>query len=504
MRLLSFLLFILPLFGLAQEGKQVKILNADEWVFDDDVAENAQRLLGNVRFQHNDVLMNCDSAYMFSDNKIKAFGHVHIRQGDTLDIHSDLLDYDPDTRLAQLSGNVRLQNPDMVLTTELLDYDMQQKVAFYYTGGQIVNRSESNELFSKKGAYHSQSRSFYFSDSVRLNNPDYVVATDTLRYNTATEVSYFLGPSTIVQDSSLIYCENGWYDSKQDISRFEHNAYIIYKDQRLEGDSLYYDRNIGLGEVFGNVQITDTVNNLMINGDLGQYNEKNDISWVTGHAMMTQMFSEDSLFLHGDTLISIPDSTKEFRSIRAYNGVRFFKPDMQGKCDSLIWSEADSTIRMYNAPVLWSEQNQIVGEFIDLRIFDGAIDKLYIQNSAFIISQADSTRFNQIKGRNMTGFFRGNDLYKVLVQGNGQTLYYAVEESKDTLAPNKILGVNWAECSNILIFIGESEIDRISFLTKPNMTLYPDHKLPDNKKELEDFRWEVGLRPLRKADIFSH
>lgn len=503
MRVACFVLILLPLACWAQEGKQVQILNADQWVFDNDIEKNAQRLIGHVRFQHKSVLMDCDSAYLFGDNKVRAFGRVHIRQGDTLDIRSALLDYDPATSLAQLSGNVRLKDPDMLLTTEQLDYNMQSSVAHYHTGGTILSEAQNTVLFSKRGAYHSEARTFFFSDSVRLQHPEYLVSTDTLRYHTATEVAWFLGPSTIVQDSSFIYCENGWYDTKNDISSFEEHAYVVYKDQRLEGDSLYYDRNDGLGQVFGNVQVTDTVNDLMINGDIGQYNEKTDISWVTGHAVMTQFFTEDSLFLHGDTLISVPDSIGKQRSIRAYNGVRFFKPDMQGKCDSLIWSETDSTLRMYHEPVLWSEKNQIVGEFIDMRIFDGTIDRLFIRNHAFIISQADSIRFNQIKGRKMTGFFNDNDLRKVLVEGNGQTLYYAVEESNDTLTPQKILGVNWAECSNILIFIGENEIERISFLTKPNMTLYPDHKLPDNKKSLEGFRWEVGLRPNKKSDIFN-
>jgi hypothetical protein len=173
---------------------------------------------------------------------------------------------------------------------------------------------------------------------------------------------------------------------------------------------------------------------------------------------------------------------------------------MQGKCDSLVYSESDSTIHMFSDPVLWSEQNQILGEFIDLRISNGTINRLYIQNSAFIISEADTIRFNQIKGRNMTGYFKDNNMYKVFVEGNGQTLYYAAEE-KD--GKTNLLGVNWAECSNILIFMEESQINRISFITKPNMTLYPLDKLPTDRKELKDFRWEADIRPMEKEDIFN-
>ena len=498
------LLLILILFTttaiFSQGGKRVKILNADEWIFDKNIGDEAQRLIGNVRFKHKNVLMFCDSAYMYADNKIEAFSHVRIQQGDTLNTYSDRLLYDPDDRMAELTGNVRLENPDMELATDHLNYDLKNNLAYYSTGGHIISDENQNVLYSNKGSYLAGSRMFFFSDSVRLTNPDYEVVTDTLRYSTSSKVSYFLGPSTILQDSSLIYCENGWYDTERDISSFEENAYIIYKDQRLEGDSLYYDRNTGMGKVIGNVQITDTVNNLIINGDLGLYNERTDISWVTGRAMMTQTFEDDPLFLHGDTLLSIPDSNKEFRSIRAYNGVRFYKTDMQGKCDSLIYSEIDSTLHMYNDPILWSEQNQIIGEFIDLRIQGGSIDRLYIQNSAFIISKADSTLFNQIKGKNMTGYFKDNDIYKVLVEGNGQTLYYATEEKEGT---KKILGANWAECSNILLFITESEIDRISFLTKPNMILYPVDDVPTDRREFDDFRWEDDIRPMEKEDIFN-
>ena len=112
---LFFLVTVFALFIQAMQPQEIKkkrridIENADEYTYDTAIIANAQRLIGNVRFRHNQALMFCDSAYSYSDsNRFDAFGNVHIIQGDTLHLYGDKMLYNGDTRLARFLFNVKL------------------------------------------------------------------------------------------------------------------------------------------------------------------------------------------------------------------------------------------------------------------------------------------------------------------------------------------------------------------------------------------------------------
>jgi len=381
----------------------------------------------------------------------------------------------------------------------VLTYPLDDRVGSYYGGGKIVSTKNRNVLVSEIGNYFAPSKVFHFKNEVVLTNPDYVINTDTLHYHSYSEQSFFLGPTEIKGKQDLIYCENGWDDSMNDIAQFEENAYIWSNGQQLKGDSLFYDRNRALGEAFENVALIDTTNSISIFGQYGRYLENEDLGMVTDSALMAQYFDNDTLYLHADTLTAQPD-TVEMRLIRAFNDVRIFKPDMQGSCDSLTYSERDSLIVMYSEPVIWSEENQISGEQISLETWEGQINRLYSNGDAFIISEIDTTHYNQIKGENLTGYFIDNELNKVLIEGNGEAIYFAVEE-KDSVSI--IIGVNKSTCSNIWIYITDSEIDRVNFMTQPESSFHPMDKLPEGGLRLKNFSWLGDKRPRSLADLFD-
>lgn len=478
----------------SQKKTQIELLGAKELIFNDD---GAQKLIGDVSFKHEGAIMYCDSAYVYKEsNTLNAYGRVHIKQGDTLHLYGDTLLYDGGAKFAKMRGNIRMVDSDAVLTTQYLDYNRESGYAYFTGGGKIVNEKENNTLTSDIGYYYPGQRSFFFKDNVVLTNPKYRITSDTLKYNSQTEVATFFGPTNIRTESDLIYCEAGWYDTKNNRSEFRKNAYVESKNQRLGGDSLVYDRDLGIGEAFGKVSILDTASDFLVYGDYAYNSERDSVAIVTGHAMLVQIFDNDSLFLHGDTLLSTYDTTGQHRMIYAYYHVKFFKSDMQGKCDSLVFSDADSTIRMFRDPVLWSDKNQITADDIVINSFDGKINSMQMDNNAFIVSKEDSLYFNQIKGKNMVGFFKKSQLSKVEVHGNGQTIYYASEDD------GKIIGVNEAVCSDLIIHIDSSKVKRINFLNQPSATLHPLSKVTPEQMTLSGFYWLGDVRPLTKEDIF--
>lgn len=493
------ILLLLVLGANAQTGKRIEILHANALEFDERLAPGAQRLVGAVKLKHLNTIMTCDSAWLYEDQTMKAFSRVHLQQGDTLDIRGDYLEYSGSSRQATISGGVRLIDPQVELTTDRLSYDLDGRTAFYTTGGRIVSKKERNVLTSVRGQYHTGFKEFIFSDSVVLVHPDRRIESDTLKYRTVSGMAVFEGPTFIDQGRTRIYCTSGWYDTRTDHSELDSGARILYDEQELEGDTVTYDRNSGIGEAWGHVSMRDTANDLLVTGDYGFYDELSESSLVTGNAELIMLIGEDSLFMHGDTLLAVNDSTGE-RVLHAYNDVRFYKTDMQGVCDSLVYALADSTIHFWNEPFLWNEEEQLSGDTIALRLKDGKAHRLFINGHAFMMSLADSLSYDQISGTNMVGYFMDSKLEQIIAEGNCRTVYYANEDMED--GTTKPIGVNRADCSKISVNVKNGSLDRITFITQPQATMYPPGKAPKEELILEGAVWNGDERPKDRNDIF--
>jgi lipopolysaccharide export system protein LptA len=513
----------------AYSQSKVEIINADSFEFDEDLGNGAKRLLGNVQFRQDDVLMFSDSAYYYDNNALDAFGNIHINKNDSVHLYGDFLKYDGNSKLASVTGKVvTLKDKTMTLTTSKLDFNMQSNIGYYNNKGKIVTKE--NTLTSQNGYYYSSQKNLFFKKDVVLVNPDYKMYSDSLRYNTNTETAFFSGPTNIVSEANRIYCENGWYNTKQDKAQFNKNAWLKNKEQKLHGDSLYYDSKNGYGKALKNVEVLDSAQKISIRGNFLEYFEVSEKSIVTDHAVMIQYFKTDTLYLHADTLKATYDSTyfalkkiKEseelknnkgkkdkkvkvqmedsvasaHRLIYAHYKVKFFKNDLQGLCDSLVYSAADSLMRLFKKPMLWSDANQLTAELINIKLYDGKIYQLRMNTNAYIISQYDSLRFNQIKGKKMIGYFTENDLRKIDVMGNGETVYYIKDDEDGSLS-----GVNKAECSDMAIYITNNKVEKLKMYKKPTGIMHPPKEVKPEEMMLKDFAWYAAYRPQNFEDIF--
>ena len=481
------------------QGKKTIFLKyADVDIMEKDSAgKDVHRLIGNVSLEHENITLKCDSAHLyFYKNQVMAFSRVHVEQGDTLDLYGDYIFYDGKTELAVVKGNVELVDKETHLFTQAIDYDTRNKVAKYIDNGRITN--SDNVLTSRIGIYYVAQSLAHFKDSVKIVNPDYTVNADTMDYNTSTETAFFTGPTKLKGDSLNLYCEKGWFDTKNDITTLWKNAEIDNFQQKITGDSLFYDKNREFGESFGNVVIKDSINNIIVSGNYAWYYKKPEKFLVTDHAMFTQVSNKDSLFLHADTISakSVSDSSgREFRLMRAFYGVRMFSQDFQSKCDSLSYSFQDSVIRLYDSPVLWSEENQLTSDSMAIFTKNRQAERLELYSSAFITSQVDTSRFNQIKGRSLTGYFKDNELYQIDIKGNGESIYYLLEGEF-------IAGINQATCANIQVLVEKGKISEIIELQNPEGTIDPPIPIGTEPLRLKGFGWLDLLRPKKKNDIF--
>ncbi|GAB4251047.1 MAG: OstA-like protein [Vicingaceae bacterium] len=489
------------------QTSKVKIVNADVLEFDEKLGKGAKRLIGNVQFQHENMNMFCDSAYFFANsNSLKAFNHVRIVQGDSLSLTGDSLVYYGTTKKALLRGNIFLKTKNITLQTNYLDYDRMNNVAYFYNGGKIVNPKENNTLSSKKGYFYPNSKQLFFKDSVRLINPQYKVQTDTLEYNTATEIVYFHGPTCISNETGNIKTEKGWFNTITENSQYLKNNQISADDKLIIADSIFYSKKEGFGSLHYNISITDTAQDLCLKGEKAFIFDTKDSVLVTNKALLLQYFEEDTLYMHADTFkiskwyndtLSF-DSTVDNKILTAFHHVKFYKKDMQGMCDSVVYNFVDSTVRFYNQPVIWSDKNQLTGEHIYIQNANDMPYRLYILNNAFIAEEIDSTlnRFNQIKGKNIIGYFRNDTIYRMDVVDNAQTIYYGKDDK------GKLVGVNKALCNKMKILIENNEISSITFLDQPQSMFYPVPQFPKEEMFLKGFQWLFKFKPLQPTDVF--
>jgi lipopolysaccharide export system protein LptA len=615
-----YFVFFLLVFNFSASAQKHINYKANLIEYDKKIAPDANRLIGNVVFIDRSATMYCDSAYFHNTTEdIDAFGNIRIipDKGNT-SLTGNILHYIAKDRIANITGNVVLINDSATLRTQSLFYNMNTGVSNYPTKGTI--ESGQNKIVSSQGTYNKYTKQSFFKKNVVVTNPQYVIHTDTMNYNTGTKIVDFLGPTIIVSnENDSIYCEKGWYNTNNDISSFRQNAWLKYNGRIIKGDTLYFEKITGLGKAYGHIETIDTSNNIIVRGNYATYDRNKKSALVTKQAMMIQVDKNDSLYLHADTIFSgvftvaikkrindtmgdslslnqdttknikettknieitnaandttknikettknieetanvakeITENTKEtpknkkaakkkkikddekkalalskatlkaatdstggiqdssnfvtsvdtFKFVRACHHVKFFRSDLQGKCDSMYYSFRDSTLQFLGSPVLWTGAMQMKAEHITLFTKNNVLERMELTNSAFIINQDDSVRYNQIRGRNMTGYFVKNELHHMFVIGNGQTIYFARDKNK-----GPIIGIQKCESTDITLRFkkkGKPEkvsLDKITYKKMVAGVFHPPQELTGNDLKLKDFEWLEDDRPKSWQDIFK-
>lgn len=450
---------------------------------------------GNVFVEHEGATLRCDKAYIYQETKlIKAMGNVIINQGDTIIQYCKYTDYDGVNKKATSWGDVFLKDQTMELRTDTLYFDRVKQHLFYKSGGTI--KDTTNVLESRIGNYYLESNKFQAYTNVEVTNPDSKLVSNHLDYYTDSGIAKLYGPSTITSEQNSIYTEKGHYNSKTNISYFIKNSKIFYDDRTIEGDSLYYNKNKDFASATGNIKVVDTLNNTTIKGGYAEFYKLKDSVFITDKAVAISAMENDSIYIHGNKLMVT--GTVDERLIRAFNFVKYFKSDLQGKCDSLVSNEETGLTELLKNPVVWAEGNQITGDTIHLisNIKTEQLDSLKIMNNGLMV-QKDSAGYSQMKGKYMFGKFKDNQLSSLNVVGNSEVIFYGRNENQE------LIGITKMEASkNIFITLENNAINTIEFFVKPDGKTYPPSQLPEDERLLKGFIWREDERPLTKEDIF--
>lgn len=488
----------------------VYLERANNLNFDQERIADAQILKGNVLFRHEGMLMYCDSAYFYEKtNSLDAFGHVRFVQGDTLEGFGDKLFYDGNTKLARMRRHVKFihgrkhENPT-ILTTDSLNYDRARGIAYYWTGGTV--QDTLNTLTSVRGNYTPNTKKAVFSKTVKLVNPRFVLTSDTMLYNTETKIADIVSPTEIIyEDETDIHSSRGWYNTDNERSMLLDRSIVHHSDgQTMTGDTIYYDKRIGFGEVLGKMQMVDSTREATLYGEYGQMYEDHNRGYATDSALMVDWSDTAHItYIHADTLfteeLNFEDSARmdsTYRRMRGHYGVRVYRNDAQMVCDSMVYLGSDSTMHLYIKPICWNDNQQISADSMTVYIVNGTVEHMHGVGNALCVMEDSIDYYNQMSGKEVLAYLKDEALDIIDMSGNALTIYYAKEDN------GGYVGLNTTESSFIRMYIEDQKMHHMRFTKETTGVLYPMDQIPSGGDRLALFFWAIDQRPTDPADVF--
>lgn len=492
---------------------------------------------GHVIFQHGTDIMYCDTAYLNQqENSMEAFGNIKIIQQNGTTAEGDYLSYTGNTKKAYMKGNVALKNADDNLWTEELDYDLNTKNGNYYQNGTL--QSGSTTVSSERGAYNAGTKEARFMGDVLVTDTSYTIESRDLGYNTESKIMRFFDSSVVYNETSVLRTSRGNYDTKLDIAEFNVRSSIVNEEQYIEGDSLYYNKQSGIGRAIGKVVIIDTSEKATLFCGRAFTDDKQKTLLAVDKPVLRKLGETDSMFIRADTFFSAhtimrrervytgttdtgiltkvkrksnPDSAGQWSVVQlpdtsspkyytGYHHVKIFSDSLQGKCDSICFTGKDSLILMMKQPIIWSRGSQVTGDTIKAFIDSGKISKIVVPNEALIVSRSGPERaglFNQIQGRTLTAYLANDELDFALVKPDAECIYFPTDED------GAYLGVSQSKSERMKVYFSKGEIDRIFQIQEVDGTLTPLRKVSLSTLRLSRFQWLDKLRPRKLSELFE-
>ena len=573
-RYLSIWLLLVALHSNAQPGKPkdniqpngvtqenfLYILAADKQYLQKTDTSQLVSYAGNVKVRQGKTLFYADSAIINPIlNTLESFGNVHINDADSVHIYSQYLKYNGIEKKALLTTKVRLTDGKSTLTTENLTYDVNLKLGTYLNGGKVVNKKTT--LTSTEGNYYGDSKDIFFYKNVLLVQPNGTIRTDSLQYNTITEVSTIISPTIIKDKKGLtIKTKEGFYDIKRKIANLYKRSIIEDSTFSITADEIAIDSVNGLSEFRGNAvyRSKDKKQGFDMIANNIKTNNKRSTIMATQIPLLIIKQGADSVFITADTLfsgrvidllkikkipslrptpidttfnksiikdtikvasvkpiikkgntknlvdsaklnlVSTPPVDSTLKYFEAYKNVKIFSDSLQAVGDSLFFSGSDSVFRLFNEPILWAQENQISGDTIYLFLKNKRPERLYVIDNALSISKVDSSiYFNQVRGNSIDALFDSTGQVHFLTAKGSAENIYYAQDEQ-----KGFVGVNKNSCDLIEINFTDGKPKRVKFINNLEGGLLPMRgKTNHDELKLKSFNWQDKLRPKSKFDI---
>lgn len=443
--------------------------------------------------------------------------------------------YNTKTKFFRYIGDVEILNPSYLLCTDSLDYNTYTKEAIFKSFTTI--KSRNGDLSAYKGKYNIKTKVSAFHGRAKVANISYSLEADTLNFDNISESGLAVGNVVFISfsDSLKVIGNKGQRIGNLGLTKIMGETIterIANKDTLyLASDTLWvYEKVVNsidssktnlikkpiliTDSSKSNAKTIDSLKNLEVKNDsLKNILLKTDSLKIVGSSKKNadskklEKNNKNSINNKDEvqTIVNIEketknstekDKKKDIIKIVADGKVKVFRKDFQSVCDSLIYNIKDSMIYFYTQPIIWNLDNQLEADSVIITLKNNKLKQLKMIQNGFVISQDTISNFNQIKGRKIDAYFDDTSALKTIkVEGNGESLYFALDEK------NKIVGLNMVQCSSMQFNFGSKKIKQITFKGNPESTLISPKEITKTDMNLEKFEWKTKLKPTKNSIV---
>lgn len=508
---------------LIQQGDSLR-LYADSLAYNGSTRE--ARLFGKVVLDHKGRRLFTDTLVYDLKEKVARYETGGLLIAETTRLRSRVGFYRVRSELAYFRDSVQVVDDQFELSADSL-YFMADIQRALFAGPTLIDQ-EGRKIYCEDGFYDVPSGKAEFLTNARYRSSTERVRADSIRVFQKTNEVILSGRAFFKDEKQEASADYIYHNDSTDITELKGNAFFTNKEKQVQGpwifyngktgeirtrgrtmltdsvsaliaESIDYDDERGIGIAVGRVRYVDSVGKWALEADSVLYKDREEYIKAMGvrRPIMQIDMEGDTMHICADTILSYRDTTTldSSRMMLAYNDVRIYKSDLQGLSDSLAYREVDSVFRFFGQPMMWSDTSQFEGDTILLTLRDKKVDKMFLRLNAFMVQSPDLQFFNQIKGRWITAFFAANEVDKLHVEGNAESIYYGQDDDE------AYIGVNQSESSSFWVYFHNKQVDRIVFLQKPKASLIPMKDAMANPPVLEGYRWVEDVRPSGVGDL---
>jgi lipopolysaccharide export system protein LptA len=370
-------------------------------------------------------------------------------------------------------------------------------------------------LTSQEGIYYTDVRDIYFKNNVELKDPAYYLKSDSLLYNTETQVARFIA-ETYIRDSAKreVTTREGYYDLARSQSEFTSRTTMKDKSLTITGDRIASD-SAGMVQIEGRGVLIDTAQGVNILANRIFANRKTSAYLATLKPLMIIKQEKDSIYVAADTLFSarltdlykgsdsllkklgLQEKDSANRYFEAYRHVRIFSDSMQAVSDSMFYSFKDSVFNLYYGPVVWSRKSQITGDTIYLYTKNKKAHRVKAFENSFMVNEVQTGVYNQVKSTRMDGYLNDGVIDSVRANGAAESVYFI--QDKDSAFSS----VNQTSSDLLDVYFVKGEINKVVLRHTIKGALWPISQKGPGEMRLPNFRWLEDRRPKTKYELFQ-
>ncbi|MEZ7885069.1 MAG: OstA-like protein [Bacteroidales bacterium] len=433
--------------------------------------------------------------------------------------------YDAKLKKFKFYVNVRIKADSVIMKTDSVAYETNK--ALFTFLGKVHAWRDSSYLRADNGWYNRENEQFNFYKNAYIYTKDQEVWADDIFYDRNKGFSILKNNIQIVDtsQSTMFFADSARYVSKpMSFTLYKDPSAAYYSVEEGKADTLflradtlkYYSKAFSeidsatVAQAKERVELSakDPFQTIV---DAIESNKKrpsskkavNNNVTQTSNSTKTDVKQEaavDSLSAKNLDTLSVPtpkvDSVKKFsfsdtttiRFVQGFHNVKMHISNIQGLCDSLVFSSLDSMARLYGKPILWNEENQFTADSMQFVVSGKSLTKAELLSSAYVISKEDSVHFNQIKSTDIIGYFKKNDIYRFDALGGVSLMFFIEEDSVITT-------MNQKECRVMKGLIKDRKIQKIQYVQDVKSDAFPVYNLPINKQRLKGFNWSLEKRP---------